>query len=399
MPEALHDVVISADAHVGEPGAIRPYFPEEFRDRLPEFTVGGDGHFRILIDGEERPDSRKKAPNETDLMKEFRTDPSQGVDLERRYRDMAMEGVDAAVLFPNLGLAVSRGDEPAEYYHAWARAHNEFVRDVFEPARHRLKPAAMLAVDDIGEMLKEARRCIDLGFCTLFLPANVPWRPYRAPDYEPLWSMAEEAGVPVTFHVFSGNLALDADFVDLGALDRDRFESYRTFLENDGEEHELLTSTVIGMAAGMSPIVELTASGVLERHPGLGMVVTECECGWLAWVLHCMDRMNRQRHLGMKPLALKPSEYFLRQGAITITDDPVALHNVAFTGADVLMWGNDYPHDEGSFPESAPLIRRIRDALPPEEAHRVLCGNAARLYGFDLDLLQATRDEVTRHAA
>jgi len=257
----------------------------------------------------------------------------------------------------------------------------------------------MIAIDDIDEMLKEAKRSIERGFCTLYMPANVPWRPYRAPDYEPLWSMAEEAGVPISFHIFSGNLAMHADFVDLGSLNQQRFDAYQQFMKDDTEEHELLTSTVPGMAAGMAPIIELTASGILERHPGLKMVVTECECGWLAWVLHAMDQMNRQRHLAMKPLKLQPSEYFLRQGAITITDDPIALNNIKFTGTDVLMWGNDYPHDEGSFPVSAQHIQTIRDTLSPEDAHHVLCGNAARLYGFDLDLLQATRNEVMQHAA
>lgn len=399
MPDVLHDVVISADTHVGEPAAMRAYLPEKFRDRLPELVIGDDGHIRFLVKGEEVLGAPRKPPGRIDLMKEFRTDASQGTDIERRFRDMAMEGVDAAVLFPNLGLSNSRGTDSAEYCHAWARAHNEFVRETFAPFHHRLKPAAMLAVEDDDEMLKEAERCIGLGFCTLFLPANVPWKPYRLPVYEPLWSMAEEAGIPITFHVFSGNLAFHADFADLAAMGPDRLDAYRKITEKEQGSDELLNSTVVGMAAGMAPIVELTASGVLEGHPDLKIVVTEAECGWLAWVLHAMDQMNRRRHLGMKKLDLEPSEYFLRQGAITITDDPVALGNVAFTGTDILLWGNDYPHDEGSFPESAPLIRRIRDELEPAAAHHVLCGHAARLYGFDLDYLQSTRDEVMRHAA
>jgi predicted TIM-barrel fold metal-dependent hydrolase len=77
----------------------------------------------------------------------------------------------------------------------------------------------------------------------------------------------------------------------------------------------------------------------------------------------------------------------------------VALHNVPLTGSDCLLWGDDYPHDEGVFPDGARAIREIRDALTPQASHHVLCGNAAKLYGFDLDLLQATRDEVMRFAA
>ncbi len=395
----LHDVVISADAHVGEPEAMRAYLPERFRAMLPELTVDADGHLDFLIDGVAVPRAPEKPLGPTDLMKEFRTDPSQGTDIERRLSDMALEGVDAAVMFPNIGLSVSRGTDTAEFSHAWARAHNDFVQDVFAGQEHRLKPAAMIATDDLDAMMDEARRVIERGFCTLFLPINVPWRPYRDPAYEPLWSLAEEAGIPLTFHVFGGNVAFHADFVDLSALPEERLGEYKKFSDNEAGSAELLASTVIGMAAGMAPIVELTGSGVLENHPQLKIVVTEAECGWLAWVLHAMDQMNEQRHLGMRRLELKPSEYFLRQGAITVTNDPVALHNRVFTGTRVLMWGNDYPHDEGSFPSSARFISQIREELNPEDAHHVLCGHAAELYGFDLDRLQAERDEVMRYAA
>ena len=137
----------------------------------------------------------------------------------------------------------------------------------------------------------------------------------------------------------------------------------------------------------MAPILELTGSGVLERHPDLRFVVTEAECGWLPWALQAMDRMQERRHLYSKKLPLRASEYFRRQGAITITDDAVALQNVESIGSNCLLWGNDYPHDEGTWPESGPVIESIRESLEPERAHAVLSGNSARIYGFDLEYL------------
>ena len=399
MPKVLHDVVISADAHVGEPDAMRAYMPKEHLERLPKLETSEDGNQTITVEGDELYNAPKKKPGPIDLMKEFRTDPNQGTDIERRLKDMALQGVDAAVMFPNLGLAISMGNESAEFSHAWARAHNDFVWDTFSPYHHRLKPAAMLAIDNIEETLAEAERCIKLGFCTLFLPATVPWQPYRLPVYEPLWCLAEEAGVPINFHTFSDNLALRGDMVSVTDLSDDRIATLRGLDEIEKDDPERINMTVMGMAAGMSPLAEVIGSGVLEAHPKLKVVVTESECGWLAWFLHAMDQMNRLRHLEMKKLELEPSEYFHRQCAVTITDDPVALHNVPLTGSDCLLWGDDYPHDEGVFPDGARAIREIRDALAPEAAHHVLCGNAAKHYGFDLDLLQATRDEVLCHAA
>ncbi len=399
MPNVLHDVVISADAHVGEPDAMRAYMPKEFLSQLPELKTGKEGNLAVTVDGDELPRAPKRKPGLIDLMKEFRSDPSQGTNLDLRLEHMALQGVDAAVIFPNIGLSISMGNSSPDFSHAWARAYNDFVWDTFSPHHHRLKPAAMLAIDNIDETLAEAERCIRQGFCTLFLPATVPWRPYRLPVYEPLWSLAEQAGIPLNFHIFSGNLALRGDMASVADMSDDRIAELRGLDEIEKGSPEFIGITVMGMAAGMSPLAEVIGSGVLQDHPDLKVVVTESECGWLAWFLHVMDQMNRQRHLGMKKLDLKPSEYFHRQCAVTITDDPIALHNLPLTGSKCLLWGDDYPHDEGVFPDGARAIREIRDAITPEEAHHVLCGHAAELYGFNLDHLQATRDEVMRHAA
>ncbi len=392
----LPDLVITADAHVGEPEALRKRLPERFRARLPELTVDADGNLVFKVNGKvvEGPPERK--PTAEDLLREFRSDPSQGTDLERRLHDMAIEGVDGQVIFPNIGLGCSMGDEDVEYYQAWACAHNDLVWDLFKPFQHRFKPAGLIPIDDIDVAVAEAERCIERGFCTLFLPAVVPWQPYWMSVYEPLWSFAEEAGVPLNFHVFSGNLALRNDFASAGDLNQDRYEKARRAVKEDDDGEELL-STVLGLAAGMSPIVNLTGAGVLERHPNLRFVVTESECGWLAWLLQAMDQMQERRYIAMRKLSLRASEYFKRQGAITISDDPVALNNVELTGSDCLIWGNDYPHDEGTFPHSRRPIEEIRKRLGPEDAHKVLCGNAARLFGFDLDYLAANRGEVGHH--
>ena len=70
-----------------------------------------------------------------------------------------------------------------------------------------------------------------------------------------------------------------------------------------------------------------------------------------------------------------------RQGFITFTDDPMALHNIAFTGADCPMWGSHYPHDEGSFPHSQAVIDRTFARLSDVDKRKIIRDNAARLYG------------------
>ena len=393
------EIVITADAHVGETESLRQRLPEQFRDSLPAFGVDQAGNLDFKFKGKSFPKRHQHEPTEEDMLREFRTDPSQGTDLDRRLHDMALEGVDAQVIFPNIGLGMSMGTDTSAYYEAWARAYNDYVWEIFAPQSKRMKPAAMLSMDNVDEAVKEAERCIKRGFCTLFVPAVMPWQPYHLPVYEPLWSLADEAGIPVNFHIFSGNCALGGGFASITDMSAKRFEKAKRIEKEEnahGSEEHL--DTVLGLAVGMSPIIELTSGGVLERHPNLEMVVTESECGWLAWLLQSMDQIQKRRFHNMRKLELRASEYFLRQGTITISDDAVALNNIGFTGTECLMWGNDYPHDEGTFPFSRRPIEEIKSRLDDEAARHVLCGNAARLFGFDLDYLAANQEEVTGHA-
>lgn len=386
-------VLITADSHVGETTELRARLPEEMRGLFPLLVNAPNGDFDVEVRGKVVERHSRKTLSDRDLELEFRDDPSRGTDLHRRLRDMAREGVDAQVIFPNIALDGGGTESPAEFNKVFSSAYNDYVLEVFSPNSERFKPAALLPTDAIEDTLAEAKRSIARGFATLFLPCVVPWQPYRLKVWEPLWSLVEEAGVPLTFHVFSGNLSFGGEFGDVSNMTEER----RQQAIKEGREkrkHAEQLDTVAGMAAGMAPILELTASGALERHPGLRFVITESECGWLAWTLRAMDQMHRRRHLYRKSLPLLPSEYFKRQGYITITDDPVALNNLEFTGADRLLWGNDYPHDEGTWPESQPMIDAIRAAMPPETASRVLAGNAADLYGFDLDYLAGQRTEI-----
>ena len=252
------------------------------------------------------------------------------------------------------------------------KAYNDWVHELFSPEPERYVAAAFVPVDDVALAVAEAERCIAKGFRTLMLPCSYPWRPYDRPDYTPLWSLIEAAGVVLNFHVFTGNVFFGTDFASVDGMSVEEFAMRRESARVVEERMERLSTTVIGMAAGMGPIVHLTGGGVLERHPRLKFVVTEAEAGWLAWTLHAMDAMQHRRRLGLNTLSMRASDYFRRQGAVTITDDPIALNNLGITGTDCIMWGNDYPHDEGTYPVEPAAPRRHR------------CGDHARASARDL---------------
>jgi predicted TIM-barrel fold metal-dependent hydrolase len=388
------DVVISADGHVNENRAMYERLPEEYRKRARDRArPHPDGGLLVNFSGIDVwvPEAVLTGETDEDREREFRTDESGGADLAVRRAAQARDGVHAEVVFPNSLLALGNTFDP-DFNLAVARAYNDWVHEVFSAMPVRYVAAGLIPTDDIARAVAEAERCLAKGFRTLMLPCANAWLPYDRPEYEPIWTLMEEARIPVNFHVFTGNVFFGTDFATIDGMTSEQFEARRGAAgRSDGIEHrvERLSTTVMGMAAGMSPIVHLTGGGVLERHPDLRFVVTEAECGWLGWTLHAMDAMQERRRLGLEKLPMKASQYFLRQGAVTITDDPVALRNLEFTGTDCIMWGNDYPHDEGTFPRSEKFRAEIRANVTEQEAHAIFAGNAARIYGFDLDELAA----------
>ena len=156
--------------------------------------------------------------------------------------------------------------------------------------------------------------------------------------------------------------------------------------------HNVLTNLIVG--------------GALDRHPDLQFVFTEQGTAWVPDFLgsldYFFDRMrnavgSQEREWGLpivEKMALQPSEYWARQchvGASFIRPSEVPIREQV--GVDRIMWGSDYPHKESSHPFSKEAIRLSFAGVDPDEVQRMLAGNAAALYGFDLDALAPDRRE------
>ena len=391
----IHEPIISADGHVSESPEMWARVPEQHRSAaMTRVKRRDDGFITLTLMGNEIVVPPPAVEMDDELRaKEFRNDPTGGCDLAVRTQKQLLDGVHAEVVFPNTLLCIGSRPE-VDLNLAVAQAYNDWVHEVFAPEPERYIAAAFVPVDDVALAVEEAERCIAKGFRTLMLPCSYPWRPYDRPEYTPLWSLVEESGVVLNFHVFTGNVFFGTDFASVDGMSVEEFAMRRESARVTEERMERLSTTVIGMAAGMGPIVHLTGGGVLERHPRLKFVITEAEAGWLAWTLHAMDAMQHRRRLGLNTLSMRASDYFRRQGAVTITDDPIALNNLGLTGTDCIMWGNDYPHDEGTYPASQQYRDAIVAATTPAQARAIFAGNAARIYGFDLDAIGARIDSI-----
>ena len=149
-------VLISADAHVGESAELRERLPESFRGYMPLLVPNDAGDFDLELGGRVVERGAQKGLSGRDRELEFRSDVSFGTDLQRRKRDMAREGVDAQVVFPNIALSGGSTREPTEFARVFSRTYNEYMAEIFGAEPQRFKPAAMIPTDDMEETLAEA---------------------------------------------------------------------------------------------------------------------------------------------------------------------------------------------------------------------------------------------------
>jgi hypothetical protein len=83
------------------------------------------------------------------------------------------------------------------------------------------------------------------------------------------------------------------------------------------------------------------------------------------------------------PYPLMPSEYVQRQFHVSFQDDPVAVACRNITGLSTIVWGNDYPHAEGTFRGSQELLAKTMAGVPDAERKAIVGGTLADLLGFD----------------
>ena len=354
MTETYRDATfISTDSHVTEPIEI---FAErvdvEFRDRVPRIETVGD--WRTLIIENLKP--RRLMPaseREVAIVGDF--------DAEDRLRDQARDGVSAEVIFPTFALQACFASEDAELQRNLCRAYNSWAIEVFDDPR--LLPVGVVSMLDIDGAIEDAKQVAEQGFRALFLPAQVPSRPYNAEAYDPFWAVAEDLGLPLTFH--SGT----------------------------GHEPRVLSGpggAVVNYLMGAQldgPMVMLTmaAGGALDRFPGLRVVTVETGAAWLGWIMTQADAIYEDHNMWARPkLSLKPSELIRRQCAATFMYDPVAVNNREITGVETLMWGNDYPHPEGTWPTSQDVAGDQFAGVSDDDVQAIVSGNAAKVFGFDL---------------
>jgi len=81
---------------------------------------------------------------------------------------------------------------------------------------------------------------------------------------------------------------------------------------------------------------------------------------------------------------MRPSDFFHRNVFLSFQEDAIGIRLRDVIGVDNMMWGSDYPHSESTFPQSRKILAEILAGVPEEEQAKIVGGNTARLYGFDV---------------
>jgi predicted TIM-barrel fold metal-dependent hydrolase len=122
-------------------------------------------------------------------------------------------------------------------------------------------------------------------------------------------------------------------------------------------------------------------AGVLERYRNVKIVIGESGIGWIHYVLDSMDAEWEDQFKDLS-ITMRPSEYWRRQCRATYQSDRIGIKLLDDVGHDTIMWGSDFPHPDGVWPDSSEFIERELGHLSAEVRHKIVCENAGRLYGF-----------------
>jgi predicted TIM-barrel fold metal-dependent hydrolase len=345
-----------------------------FRNRAPRIVKEADGKERLVIE-EQTLGSKERGIGAiggvgarqgvvADDTMEYKQGKLGGFDPHARIPDMDADGIDAAFLYPSLGLFSGAIQDPG-LAAATCRAYNRWLADYCRAYPDRLFGIAMLPMQSVDLAVAEmafARK--ELGFKGGFIRPN----PYNNkminhPDYEPFWAAAEDLDFSVGFH--------EGGSAGMPQIGTDRFEAR-------GARH-IITHTMEMMLACLAVIW----GGVCEKHPKIRIGFLESGGGWIAPWLDRMDRHFDDQGFNDSGLTTRPSELFQRNCWISFEPVEGSLKVLAdYVGPHKIMWATDYPHPVGFFPGAPDMVRNQLEGLSPETKYQVMAGGAMGFYGL-----------------
>ncbi len=391
-------IVVSTDCHAGLPIAdYKPYVESKYHEMM-------DVAVPITVEMLEKSESSFLIKEINDAWRApIQQELTGAWDYEERIKMLAGDGIAAEIIFPDgitekntppfgAGLGLSPRDMVPELQWAGAMAHNRWLAQWCgnDSARH-IGVASIPLLWDVDQAVDAVRWCVDNGLRAVMIPTM--WYdqdPYHHVKYDPFWAICEDLGVVVHFH--SGP-APHAEY----------FGSSFPMEDNSDQLPGAMGVYVSEVMWWLyRPLSFMIWGGVFERFPKLKTMIVEGGTmfmlpTWLRLLDHNYTDVQFSAKLGdfRSHLSMKPSEYFARNigiGASCVPRSDLAVREAL--GVEKIMWGSDFPHPEGTWPNTAQYMKDTFSDFPEADGRKILGDNAIEFYGLDRAHLQQVADKI-----
>jgi predicted TIM-barrel fold metal-dependent hydrolase len=394
--------IVSLDGHAQMPPSAWPEFLEKrYHDKLPALNAENElyttimGRFMTRNHGSDSLDV-------FDIDHALRDGGWQGVwNLDARIAQMDREGIAAEFIHNGDSRACgiffqsSNTDYPMELCQAGVKAYNRWLHATFGPEPDRLYLIGMQGGApwrDVDEAIAELDWTADHGFRATTVPGYVGYPgqpPLFDPYWDPYWARCEEHGIHLWMHAGQGERQ-----GELGAI----FHRVRKQIEQEKGDLNEAAIRLSGefnkgqIFASVKPrraMWQLMMGGVFDRFPKLRLVLSEIYGDWMPRTFKFLDEQF-EAHKDKLPAKHKPSEYWQSNcinGLSFIRRCEVAMRHEI--GVDTMAFGRDYPHGEGTWPNTTLWLRDALGGIPEAESRAILSGNAIRILGLDQGKLDA----------
>ena len=287
-----------------------------------------------------------------------------GADSNYRLADQDRDGIAGEILYASIGMVLCNHPDFA-YKSACMQAYNRWLAEYCSVAPNRLFGLAQTSVSSVESAIEDVRRAKELGFVGMMMPGDPQHEDYDQPLYDPLWECAVDLEMPLCFHILtSKNSNTDAVF---GQVRGNRINGFMNIIR------------------GVQDIVGLfVLGGVFDRHPKLKLVIAEGDAGWLPHYAYRMDHAYDRHGYWMEGRGLKkkPSDYINENVYFTFQDDWIAFKNVSELNPQRLLWANDFPHTDSTWPLSQELLTEHSANITAEQRQWIVRDNAKELFNL-----------------